>query len=138
MLLTKISHVHFRKKRHFLPLCYHRMCFYRSGKIWPLCHLKTQWKIPIRRSHQNSLFFPLFSDNFWLFTIHLNFFSKVIRGRRRNGTLNKRNAQPDQQNWFWHLSMKKIRFVTLNWISDNRDFRICKHFLICPIHVSCH
>ena len=33
---------------------------------------------------------------------------------------------------------KKIQFMKPNRISDNRDFRICKHFLICPIHVSCH
>ena len=83
-------------------------------------------------------FFPLFSDNFGLYTINNYFFGNVLHWRRKNGKLYKSNIQPNQQNWFWPVSKRKIRFVKLNWISDNRDFRICKHFLICPIHVSCH
>ena len=83
-------------------------------------------------------FFPLSSDNFWLHTIHINFFCNVTRGEHKNVTFYKSNAQPYQQNWFWPLWTKKIWFVKPNWISDKRDFRIFQHFLICPTHVSCH
>ena len=63
MLLPMISPVHLRKKKFFLALCYHRMCSFRSGKIWPLSHLKTKWKILICPPHQNGLFFRYFQTN---------------------------------------------------------------------------
>ena len=97
-----------------------------------------QMKNPDIPSSPEWRFFSWFSDKFWLRTIHDYFFGNVMHGRHRYGILYKRNVQPNQQNWFWPLLTKKIGFVKPNWISDNRDFRICKHFLICPIHVSCH
>ena len=73
-------------------------------------------------------FFPLSLDNFWLHTIHINFFCNVTRGEHKNGAFFKINAQPYQQILFWPLSTTKIWFVKLNWISDKRDFRIYQHF----------